>query len=103
MGTNLWRRLWHLMGGSFFPVVALFVPRSGLLISLGSLTAACVIWEIARFTSPRMNLWLVSHLGSFLKQEERGFRLTGTTYLLLASLVVFLCFERDVAIVGLLF
>jgi glycerol-3-phosphate acyltransferase PlsY len=75
----------------------------GLLISLGILTAACVTWEIVRFASPRVNLWLVSHLGSFLKRGERGFQLTGTTYLLLASLVVFLCFERDIAVVGLLF
>ena len=45
---------------------------------------------------------MVSHLGIILKSEE-GFRPTGSTYLLLASLIVFLLFEKYVAIASLLF
>lgn len=102
MQSKLWRRLWHLLGGSFFPVLALFIPKVALLITLGTMTAIFVAWEIVRFTSPGVNQWTVSHLGVILKREE-GIRLTGTTHLLLASLVVFIVFERYVAITSLLF
>lgn len=102
MQGKLWRRLWHLTGGSFFPILALFIPREILLITLGAMTAIFVTWEIVRFTSPSLNRWMVSHLGVILKTEER-FRLTGTTYLLFSSLAVFLLFEKYVAITSLLF
>jgi dolichol kinase len=102
MQSKLWRRLWHLGGGSFFPILALFIPKGALLITLGAMTGIFVVWEIARLNIPRVNKWMVSHLGVILKKEE-GFRPTGTTYLLLASLAVFLLFEKYVAITSLLF
>jgi len=102
MQHKLWRRLWHLFGGSFFPILALFIPRGILLITLGVMTAIFVAWEIVRFTLPGVNRWMVSHLKVILKKEE-GFRPTGTTYLLLSSLAVFLLFEKYVAITSLLF
>ena len=97
-----WRRVWHLGGGSLFPVLAIFVARDVLFILLGIVTALFVIWEIARLTSPGVNQWMAAHLGMILKRQER-FRLTGTTYLLFASLLVFFCFEKYVAITSLLF
>ena len=100
--NKLWRRLWHLVGGSFFPVLAFFVPRGALLVTLGAITAVFAAWEVVRFTSPNVNRWMVSHLGAILKREERS-RPTGTTYLLLASLAVLLLFDKYVAIASLLF
>ena len=97
-----WRGLWHLVGGSFFPILALFVPKEVLLITLGAITGIFIAWEIARFASPGVNRCMVSHLGVILKKEE-GFRLTGTTYLLLSSLAVFLLFEKHIAVTSLLF
>jgi len=99
---KLWRRLWHLVGGSFFPVLAFFVPKGALLVTLGAITGALVAWEIVRFASPWVNRWMVSHLSVILKGEER-FRPTGTTYLLFSSLAAFLLFGRYVAIAALLF
>ena len=100
--SKLWRRLWHLLGGSFFPILALFIPRETLLITLGAITAIFVTWEIVRFASPRVNRWMVPHLNVILKEEER-FRPIGTTYFLIASLAVFLFFDKYVAITSLLF
>jgi len=97
-----WRKLWHLVGGSFFPILALFISKGALLLTLGVITGIFIIWEIARFASPSVNRWMMSHLGVILKEEERH-RLTGTTYLLLSSLAVFLLFEKYVAITSLLF
>lgn len=102
MQSKPWRRLWHLLGGSFFPVLALFIPRETLLISVGLMTGIFVAWEIVRFALPGVNGWMISHLGVILKEVER-FRPTGTTYLLLASLAVFLLFDKYVAIASLLF
>ena len=102
MQSKPWRRLWHLVGGSFFPVLALFIPTSALLISLGAMTALFVAWEITRLTFSSINQWMVTHLGVMLKREER-FRLTGSTYLLLSSFAVFVLFDRYVAITSVLF
>ena len=102
MQSKLWRRLWHLVGGSFFPILALFIPKGILLIILGTMTGLFVAWEIVRFASPSVNRWMMLHLGVILKKEE-GFRLTGSTYLLVSSLAVFLLFEKYIAITSLLF
>jgi len=102
MQSKLWRRLWHLVGGSLFPILALFIPAPALLISLGAMTALFVAWEIARFAFPSVNQWMVTHLGVMLKREER-FRPTGSTYLLLSSVAVFVLFDRYVAITSVLF
>jgi len=102
MKSKLWRRLWHLAGGSVFPVLAFFVPKEALLTILGAVTGVFVIWEIARLKNRRVNKWMSSHLRVMLKEEEQ-LRPTGTTYLLLASLAAFLLFEKYVAITSLLF
>ena len=102
MQSKPWRRLWHLIGGSFFPVLALFVPKGILLITLGTMTAIFVAWEMVRFASPSVNRWMVLHLGVILKEEEK-FRPTGTTWLVVSSLAVFLLFDKYVAIASLLF
>jgi len=102
VSSKLWRRMWHLAGGSFFPVLALFVSREVSLITVGIITGVFVAWEIARFVSPGVNRWTTSHLRIVLKSEEQ-FQPTGTTLLLLASLVVFSLFEKYIAITSLLF
>jgi len=102
MQSKPWRGLWHLVGGSFFPVLALFIPKGMLLVILGTVTAIFVTWEIVRFAFPSVNRWMMSHFGVILKEEE-GFRLTGSTYLLLSSLAVFVLFDKYVAIASLLF
>ena len=100
--SKLWRRLWHLAGGLFFPVLAFFVPKGALLITLGFITGVFIAWEIARFVSPSVNRWTTSHLRIVLKREEQ-LQPTGTTSLLLASLVVFFLFEKYIAITSILF
>ena len=70
MQSKPWRKLWYLLGGSFFFALALFILRKALLITLGTVTAIFVAWEIVRFTSLGVNRWVVSHLGVILKREE---------------------------------
>jgi glycerol-3-phosphate acyltransferase PlsY len=98
----MWRKFWHVVGGSVFPIVALFVASDLLFILLGAITTLFVSWEIIRLGSPNINQWMVYRLGFIMKKKER-FQPTGTTYLLLASLVVFFFFEKYVAITSLFF
>lgn len=100
--SKLWRKLWHLAGGALFPVLALFVSREALLITVGAITGIFILWEISRFAFPEINRWTISHLRIVLKREEQ-FQPTGTTLLLVASLVVFCLFEKYIAITSLLF
>jgi len=104
--NKLWKRLWHLLGGSFFPILALFIPKAALLISLGAITGVFATWEIVRLNVPGVNNWMESHLKVVLKvvlKQDKRFQATGTTYFLIASLAVFLFFDKHVAITSLLF
>ena len=100
--SKFWRRLWHLAGDLLFPILAFFIPKGVLLITIGAVTSVFIAWEIARFVSPSINQWTTAHLKIILKREEQ-FQPTGTTLLLLASLIVFLSFEKYIAITALLF
>ncbi len=100
---ELGRKLWHLGGGLLFPVLSFFLPKVPLLIAIGVTTLAFIAWETSRFASPKVNSLMVSLLSPFLKREERTSALTGSTWLLIATLIAFLAFAREVAIASLLF
>ena len=102
MKTTLWRKLWHILGGLLFPALAFFLPREWLLALLGLAAVILVTWEVLRFTSAGFGRWMNAHLQWVLKSREQ-YRPTGTTYLVLASLLVFVALDKDVAITSLLF
>ncbi|MBE9501751.1 MAG: hypothetical protein KAX23_04200 [Dehalococcoidia bacterium] len=102
MSGKTGRRLWHLLGGSFFPVLAFFVSGKALLIAIGAVTAGFLLWEALRFAIPEVNRWVVLHLSPILKDEER-YRPTGSTYMLISTLLVFLLFDEYIAIAAVLF
>ncbi|MCL5986158.1 MAG: hypothetical protein M1371_06285 [Actinobacteria bacterium] len=99
---KIYRRLWHLIGGSFFPVLSIFVSKKILLLTLGSLSTVVFTVELVRLFYPEFNSWIYGRLHSALKEEEK-FKLTGTTYLLIATLFVFAFFEKEIAAISLLF
>jgi glycerol-3-phosphate acyltransferase PlsY len=99
---RVYRRLWHLVGGSFFPVLSIFVSKKILLLTLGSFSAVVFAVELVRLFYPRFNNWIYGCLRPALKEEEK-FKLTGTTYLLVAALFVFAFFEKEIAAISLLF
>jgi len=96
------RRLWHLIGGSLFPILAFFVSEPTLLIALSAVTFAFLIMESIRLLSSRANELFSRYFHGMLKGEER-WRPTGSSYLLVASVLAFLLFDRDVAIACLFF
>ncbi|MCL5987277.1 MAG: hypothetical protein M1371_12055 [Actinobacteria bacterium] len=100
--NKVYRRLWHLIGGSFFPILSIFVSRKILLLTLGSLSTVVFTVELVRLFYPKFNSWIYGRLRRALKEEEK-FKLTGTTYLLIATLFVFAFFEKEIAAISLLF
>ena len=54
-----------------FPILALFIPKGVLLITLRVMAAIFIVWRIVRFSSLKLNRWMVSHIRVMLKTEER--------------------------------
>lgn len=100
--NTLKRGLFHIFGGLFFPIVALFLPKVVLVISLGVVTFIFLTFELIRFRAQGVNRWFLSFFQPLLREEEAS-RLTGTSYMLIASLIAFVVFPRDVAVLALSF
>jgi dolichol kinase len=73
-----------------------------MLIATGILAAGSLTLELARFRYSPLNRLLVHWLSPLLKEGE-DHHLTGSTYLLIASFIAFLLFDRGIAIAALLF
>jgi len=102
MSSTLKRGLFHIFGGLSIPVTALFLPRVVLLISLGVVTFIFLAFEILRFRATGINKWFFSFFRPLLREKEVS-RLTGASYMLVASLMAFLFFQRDIAVLALCF
>lgn len=102
MRKRLLRRLWHVLGGLFFPTLAFFVPHVPLMIGLGALTGLVVAIEAARLSRPGFNAWLGRLVPVSVKEREAAHP-TGTTYLLIGTFITLLAFPKEVAITALYF
>ena len=100
--TGPWRRLFHLTAGSTIPVAGIFAPEMVMVFSLAALTAGGLGLDLARFRVERLNRIFLFWLAPLLKADE-GRRITGATYMVMAALVVFLLFDRPIAVAALLF
>ena len=96
------RRLFHIVAGSLFPLLALVVPQWIIILLAVTGTGASIILEVSRRRSRRVNDWFTSRFSVLLKESESS-QILGSTYLLAATLLAFLLFDRDVAVLALLF
>ena len=55
MGPPVWRRLFHLIAGSFLPVAGIFAPWLAIVIASGVLTLTSLFLDVARFKIPFLN------------------------------------------------
>ena len=102
MPSTLKRGLSHIFSGLSVPVAALFLPRTALLVSLGVVTFIFLAFELLRFRAPGINRWFFLFFKPLLRGNEAS-RLTGASYMLIASLIAFLVFQRDIAMLALCF
>ena len=69
---------------------------------MAALSGLAIAGEVIRFQLPRVNLWVIRWLSPLMKTSERH-AVTGATYLVVASLIAFLVFDKPVAIAALMF
>jgi acyl phosphate:glycerol-3-phosphate acyltransferase len=101
--TTNWRRsLYHILGGLVIPLAAFFLPGPLVLISVGILTFVYLTVDIVRLKVPVVNKWFFKYYRFLTRPDEKS-GLTGTSYLLVGSLVSLLVFPRDIAILALAF
>lgn len=96
------RKIYRIGAGIVFPLVYYFSPNKIIvemliLYLLGIMTTI----EVMRFISPSLWRTMVEHSKGILKVRE-GY-ITGTTALLIANAVIIAFFNKQVAIVSLLF
>ena len=96
------RRLFHALTGLGVIALALFLSRFALIVLLGTMTIILLAVELARRKSPEVNKCVISWFGWLMRDEENQ-RLTGTSYFLVAMVVLFSVFPREIAILALAF
>lgn len=91
-----------MFAGLSIPVAALFLPQMVMIIAVGALTLIFLLIEGLRWKNPAVNRLFLSVLKAVLREEETS-RLTGATYMLVASLIAVSVFQRDIAVLALSF
>jgi dolichol kinase len=99
-GTEFIRKGIHLFS-LLIPVVYYFIPKSTALAILIPLTLAFGLSDIGRLFIPSFGRFYNTWFGFLLRsheQNERGRRLNGATYVLLAATLLVLLFPKVIAI-----
>jgi dolichol kinase len=98
----LGRRLWHISTGLCIVAAAWLLPKTTFLLSLGVVTFLFLAFEMVRLRASSLNRWFCWHFGSLLRMEEVS-HVTTSSYVLLAALVAYLAFGRDIAVLSVCF
>jgi dolichol kinase len=99
-GTEIIRKGIHLFSLSI-PVVYYFIPKSTALAILIPLTLAFGLSDIGRLFVPSIGRIYNTYFGFLLRsheQNDRGRRLNGATYVLLAATLLIFFFPKVIAI-----
>jgi len=96
------RRLWHIFGGLSLAIAGLLVPESIFLPALISATVAFLILELSRPKFPQLNRRFLTWFHPLLREKEAS-TLTGTAYLLVGAVLVFVLYEQSIAVMAMTF
>ena len=99
---RLHRRIFHVLTTAALALMALGLDREVMIIITGSLTGVAVALEISRWRLPALNGWFQARFAVLMKQSESS-QVLGSTYMAAASLIVFLFFDKELAILALLY
>ena len=99
---RLHRRVFHVLTTAALALIALGLDREVMIIVTGSLTGVAIALEVGRWRLPALNGWFQARFRVLMKQSESS-QVLGSTYMAAASLIVFLFFEKDLAILALLY
>ena len=99
-------KVYHFLGGLFFPAVYYFLPSKKIvLIVFLALAIIFSLIEVLRFSSSRAKKVMGQKLGkaSILFKKEEGYRISGTTYLTWGVFFTTLFFQKDIAVLAMIF
>ena len=100
--TPVYRRLFHLLGASVFPVLLLIFPKEPVLAACGGLLGLSLAGEVLRLRSGSVNRWFLRWFKPLLKPAETG-RLLGSTWVLGAATILIWVFSEGIAALALMF
>ena len=83
-------------------MAAWFLPQMILILTMGSVTFLFLAFEFTRLRVTSINWWFISHFGSMLREEEVS-GVTTSSYVLVAAVVAYLVFGRDIAMLSVSF
>jgi dolichol kinase len=101
--TEFVRKGIHL-ASLLIPIIYAFIPRSTAVSILVPLTAVFVLSDIARLTIPAFGRFYLMLFGFLLRNHElndKGRRLTGASYVMLAAVIMVAFFPKVLALTAL--
>jgi dolichol kinase len=99
---HLERRLFHMSAGVLFPVLALTLEERLFFALLLATSVVMVGGDVTRLLVPSLNRLFVCVLAPLMRSEEMH-GIVAASYGLLGILGVFVLFDRDIAVVAVLF
>ena len=97
---HLARRLYHMLGVSIIAVLYYFMPRKEMLILFVGFTVFCLVIDLVRLKSKKLNDKLLVTFGSFARKSEVN-GLTGMTYLTIGVTAIAVIFPKEIVTLSL--
>ena len=91
------RRLFHVVVGSSIPLAGIFFSETVMIWALAILAAQGLVLDLIRFRVGWLNALFMRSMAPLLKEDEAG-HITGATYMLIAALIVFVLYGKEVGI-----
>ena len=103
-GGHVPRKTFHLIAASVFPAAYLYapVPREWIALAAAALAVVWVGLDLGRLYLPPLNNFLMRVFGLLLKRRESG-ALTGSSYLILGTVICLYTFPPITAIAALFY
>jgi dolichol kinase len=101
-GSWLWRRLFHILAGSTYPFALIWAPQDPLAWSALGLTSLVVLVEVVRFQAGPINRWLTGLVRPLMKEREHR-AVFGSTWVLIATVIVLFTMDQPVAVLALFY
>jgi len=98
----VWRRLFHVVAGSSIPLAGIFLSETVMVWALSVLAVSALGMDLARFNLDWLNRIFTGLMAPLLKADESG-HITGATYMIIAALLVYVLFGKEVAIPAMFF
>ena len=99
---KVWRRLFHISAGSTIPIVGIFLAHDWMIAAMVVVAGGGLTIDLVRFNLGWLNRHYIRWLAPLMKSDEAA-HLTGATYMVVAGLLLFVLYGKDVAVPAMFF